>query len=75
MRRFLTDGIRLALLTCGFPIWEISLGDTNYGLDRGEFPCRLIYADLKVLYCIFPNLNWRMTDIKNRSRTLMPWIP
>jgi len=63
MRRFLADGIRLALLTCGFPIWEISLGDTDDELDRAKFPCRLISADLKVLYCIFPNLNWRLTDI------------
>jgi hypothetical protein len=53
MRRFIADGIRLALLKCGFPIWEISLGDTDDELDRGKFPCRLISADLKVLTVFF----------------------
>jgi hypothetical protein len=67
--------MRLALLACGYPIWKISFGYTDYEVAEDEFPGRLISDALMVLYCNFPNLNCHMTDTKSRSSALMPCIP
>lgn len=75
MRRCSADGMRLALSACGYPIRKISFGFKDCELAADEFPLRPIFDVMTVSTIYFPNLNWHMTDIKNRSSALMPCIP